>query len=132
MKSLNKCQAMFCFCLFFSYQKRRDLRRCSIPLTPWYKMNWNDKVIIILTQGRGVANLSIFLPLHKNDKATDPGLLYYLFYIFCAHFDKKMRVPPKMGVGQASTLGGEGVVTTQHSCFETKSVKLKIILQFRT
>ncbi len=44
--------------------------------------------------------LEFFLRLHKNENETDPGLLGNLFYIFCAHFDeKKLGVPPKVGVG---------------------------------
>ena len=40
-----------------------------------------------------------FLTMHKNEKATDPGLLSNLFYIFCAHFEENnLGVPPEVGV----------------------------------
>ncbi len=42
-----------------------------------------------LTRGVVATPPRIFLPLHKNAKETDPGLLGNLFYIFCAHFDEK-------------------------------------------
>ena len=44
--------------------------------------------------------LEFFYRCKKNAKATDPGLLGNLFYILFAHFDeKKLGVPPKVGVG---------------------------------
>ena len=63
---------------------------------------------------RVVATPSSLLPLHKNEKETDPGLLGNLFYIFCAHFNEnKLGVPPKVGVSWEV----RGVVATQESFF---------------
>ena len=52
----------------------------------------NFKNLMHPSSNQGVGLLQpprFFLTLHKNEKATDPGLLGNLFYIFCPHLDEK-------------------------------------------
>ena len=95
----------------------------------WCGMRFNVLGCVSMSINPRLINPSrFFLPLHKNEKTTDPGPLGNPFYILCPHFDEEMGTNPSKGGGRVGRQSWEMMVVfaIQNSFFETKSRNFEI------